>query len=137
MEKHPGGAQFCAPEAHLTQSYSYPADVYSYSMLLWCIFEGRDRPFGTMQATEVAEMVGPGGKRPILAKTPPSLRGFLKACWDSEPDRRPTFEMIVQQIVHGEVGIPGVDCRSLAYLLESIQHQQSAVRRSRATAVLH
>ena len=91
-----GTPRYMAPEvAKMQKSYGLPADVYSFSILLWQIVTIRT-PFGHISCpTEFASRVVKGGLRPNLACVESaSIRNFLENGWSVDPAARHTFSHI-------------------------------------------
>jgi serine/threonine protein kinase len=79
--------------------YGFPADVYSFSILLWevCTLE---KAYKGMSKKEHLEFVVGSNMRPNLHifDDDPSLRNFIEMCWCQEPKSRPTFREIKTRI---------------------------------------
>ena len=88
-----GTPRYMAPEvAKMEKSYGLPADVYSFSILLWQIVTKRT-PYGQISSpTEFAAKVVKGNLRPNLAHVESeSIRNILENGWSADPGARPTF----------------------------------------------
>jgi hypothetical protein len=84
--------RYMAPEvARLDTSYGFPADVYSFSILLWQIVTNRV-PYGNISLPEFAVKVVRGNKRPPLKLVESDeLKALLESGWAVDPNRRPDF----------------------------------------------
>ncbi|CAJ1056860.1 receptor-interacting serine/threonine-protein kinase 3-like [Xyrichtys novacula] len=85
--------KFKPPEAFDTSYEPRRAfDSYSYGILLWCIFTGKE-PYPAAEYSLVALKV-PIGDRPCLKDTDQKaeLVDLMKKCWDGDPSNRPTFK---------------------------------------------
>jgi len=86
-----GTLRIMSPEVLQCQPYGLAADVYSYGIMLWEVFQGeRNR----LNAPEVIK-----GKRPELPVVgmPPRIESLIKKCYGS-PAFRPTFAMLSQEL---------------------------------------
>lgn len=93
-----GTFQYMAVEVLANKPYSEKADVFSFGILLWEMV-ARKLPYFGMQPMQVGIAVLQQGMRPpIPPKCPAPLVKLMRACWDSDPNRRPSFEQLVQAL---------------------------------------
>lgn len=93
-----GTFQYMAVEVLANKPYSEKADVFSFGILLWEMV-ARKLPYFGMQPMQVGIAVLQQGMRPpIPPKCPAPLAKLMRACWDSDPNRRPSFEQLVQAL---------------------------------------
>jgi hypothetical protein len=91
-----GTYRWMAPEVIRHENYGYPADVYSFSIMLW-EFLTREDPYYEFSSTDAALRVASESLRPPLpAKTPTELADLIKTCWSEDPTSRLDFENIVK-----------------------------------------
>ena len=99
-----GTARYMAPEVagvfmSFDCNYGLSADVYSFAVLLWeiCTLQ---KPFEKARSIqEWYRTVVTQGKRPNVRKVASlRMRELVQACWDSEPNARPTFALISAQL---------------------------------------
>jgi len=89
---------FYAPEILAgSKTYEKPADVYCFSTVMHYVFTGRhpyqDDP--TIDSLEELENRIISGKRPAIPPSfPTDLKELMEKCWDGDPSKRPTFEVI-------------------------------------------
>lgn len=78
------------------KDYTVKSDVYSFALLLWELAERRE-PFRNLDLHQLVIAVDKHRHRPTL---PSSVRSeyssLVEACWNHDPDRRPTFDDIVR-----------------------------------------
>ena len=95
-----GSFRYMAPEVFRAERYSFPADLYSFSMVAYLLFHGQE-PFPALQAQAAAAAAArePGGARPQLGThgVPSPVRSVLQRCWAPQPEERPTFEWLLEQ----------------------------------------
>ena len=79
--------------------YGFPADVYSFAILLWevCSLE---KPFAGMSKQEHLEMVVGAQVRPNISAVMASsrLKKLLQSCWSDDPIQRPRFGEILVRV---------------------------------------
>jgi Protein tyrosine and serine/threonine kinase len=89
-----GTFQYLCPESIANKPYTEKADIYSFGILLWEIV-ARKLPYFGMAPMQVGiAVLNQGLRPPIPEKCPPPLVRLMCACWDTNPDRRPSFEII-------------------------------------------
>lgn len=93
-----GTFQYMAVEVLANKPYSEKADVFSFGILLWEMV-ARKLPFFGMQPMQVGMAVLNQGLRPTIPpKCPAPLAKMMRACWDSDPHRRPSFAQLVEAL---------------------------------------
>jgi serine/threonine protein kinase len=94
MTGYTGSLRYMAPEVVLKQPYTEKVDVYSFAILVWQM--GRDRvPFKLLNKDTYIAHVVHGSQRPKLdSRWPPAFSQLLTACWDKDPQIRPSFDII-------------------------------------------
>jgi len=85
-----GTPRYMAPEVGLDLGYGLPADVYSFTILLWEIFALK-KPFAKIKsAPEFNTAVFQNGERPKVGRNwPEELKGVLEDGWSTHPGQRP------------------------------------------------
>ncbi|QDZ23294.1 serine/threonine-protein kinase [Chloropicon primus] len=78
--------------------YTSKVDVYSYAMILYELYEGR-QPFEEYGANPMyAAAAAAAGVRPEMHRTPKCVREIIEKCWAEEPKERPTFLEILKDL---------------------------------------
>lgn len=86
-----------APEVLRNERYTEKADVYSFAIVVWeCLT--REDPFAGMPPFHVVFSVGTKGARPDAIYQESPLSDLMKRCWTEEPDERPAFIDIVDEV---------------------------------------
>ncbi|CAD8166913.1 unnamed protein product [Paramecium pentaurelia] len=98
-----GTPHWMAPEIMRGESYQEKADVYSFGMILWEIIT-QQIPYEGLSQTQIIGSVGYGQDQvPIPSHSnPPILLQLAKKCLKKNPDERPTFADIVNEIQQGQ-----------------------------------
>lgn len=110
MTGYTGSLRYMAPEVALRKPYSEKVDVYSYGIMLWQM--ARDKvPFKGFSKDQYMKQVVHDSERPKIDKNwPAGFSNLLKICWHSDPEKRPSFSVIVLELnklissVEGDTG---------------------------------
>ncbi|TDH69785.1 hypothetical protein CCR75_008126 [Bremia lactucae] len=90
-----GTVQWMAPEVLGNQKYTEKADVFSFAIVIWEIVTG-ECPYDGMSQIQAALGVLNRNLRPNIPKDcPPFFSRLMKACWNRQPELRPSFPHIV------------------------------------------
>ncbi|KAA0200331.1 PTK2 protein tyrosine kinase 2 [Fasciolopsis buskii] len=83
--------KWMAPESVHHRRFSSASDVWMFGVCMWEILSGGTKPFADMTNAEAAEHVTRGQrlKRPEIC--PRNLYVIMLECWNTNPQRRPTF----------------------------------------------
>lgn len=101
MTEGVGFLPFQAPEVFKGEEYSEQADVYSFGMVVWFLFAGKQPDEGFASALRMANMVAHKDYRPALPDgMPESWRMLVRACWSPQPSSRPSFRELLRTIEH-------------------------------------
>lgn len=100
-EKGFGGSPgYAAPELPSPQ-HSFPVDVYSFAVVMWELL-GEQELWPTKQTVyQITQAVLNGERPPLLStdKAPPPMMSLIQKSWDPEPQARPDFQKIVDEIL--------------------------------------
>jgi serine/threonine protein kinase len=100
-----GTPNYMAPELIAGENYTNKVDLYSYAMVLFEMAEAV-RPFSGMKHEDIFERVRQGERPPMSVTTPRELQRLIRRCWDSDPDKRPSFEEVYAEFVTGKTLFP-------------------------------
>jgi serine/threonine protein kinase len=124
MSERWGTTDYVAPEVVTSKDYSFPADVYSFAKTAFQILEDRNPvPPGIQSnpALRTDEDVDrlydaiEAGDMPVFQKTSQPLSRLITRAWQIDPDLRPTFAAIAQEIEgNKELWVPGTDEQEFA-----------------------
>lgn len=93
-----GTYQWMAPEVISSEQYSEKADVFSFGIILWELAT-RKPPYREKTGQQVAQEVVKSGLRPPLPKKcPEQFLSLMQRCWDQNPEARPTFSRIIEEL---------------------------------------
>jgi serine/threonine protein kinase len=107
-----GTPQWTAPEVLRGQPYSFPADVFSFAIVMWELAAQR-LPWETLEASV---MMVPSllrlleaDERPPLGEDWPLMEplvDLMQECWSLDPAKRPTFLEIKKRLGQRDGGAP-------------------------------
>ena len=93
-----GTPAFMAPELLDENTFTEKSDVYSYAIVLWEIYD-RGIPWAGLKPMQIMRKVVDKHARPDIPKTMPNdMRELMRRAWADEPDARPSFADIAQQL---------------------------------------
>lgn len=93
-----GTVQWMAPEVLGNQKYNEKSDVFSFGIVVWEIMTG-ECPYDGMSQIQAALGVLNRNLRPTIpTKAPKFLAQLMKACWNRQPELRPSFLQIVKAL---------------------------------------
>ena len=83
--------RWMAPESMLKKEFSPATDVWSFGVVMWEMFNPSKMPYEDMDNMEVAIKVSSGMRLAIPEDYPKTVMEIMKACWQMDPSRRPSF----------------------------------------------
>ncbi|MDP2436532.1 MAG: protein kinase [archaeon] len=91
-----GTPKWMAPEVLMNKEYDETADVYSFGIVLWEMVTGQE-PFPDCDSysTLLDRIVTNAERPPVPDSCPAKLKALIRACWDADPKRRPSFDKII------------------------------------------
>nr|XP_034988069.1 tyrosine-protein kinase Fes/Fps isoform X2 [Zootoca vivipara] len=91
--------KWTAPEALSHGRYSSESDVWSFGILLWEAFSLGATPYPNMTNQQTREFVEKGMRLSIPDLCPEVVYQLMEKCWEYEPQNRPSFSTIHQELV--------------------------------------
>ncbi|KAM0841293.1 hypothetical protein ACQ4PT_059130 [Festuca glaucescens] len=93
-----GTPQWMAPEVLRSEPSNEKSDVFSYGVVLWELVTQKV-PWDTLNTMQVIGVVGLMDHRlEIPSDTDPEWASMIKSCWDSDPQRRPSFQELLERL---------------------------------------
>ncbi|XP_066491171.1 tyrosine-protein kinase Fes/Fps [Tiliqua scincoides] len=91
--------KWTAPEALSYGRYSSESDVWSFGVLLWEAFSLGATPYSCMSNQQTREAVERGTRLSPPDQCPEEVYQLMLKCWEYEPQQRPNFGSIHQELV--------------------------------------
>jgi serine/threonine protein kinase len=134
-----GTPMYIAPELWKTDDmvteglYTTAVDVYAYAILLFELVT-LARPWKDRKEFAIRQAVLAGERPEIPATVAPIYKKMIEACWVTNPEDRPTFRELIEQVTEQtspEFGFPGTEGNDefLIYqrrMLENLNEDRSA-----------
>uniref|UniRef100_M8BPB0 Serine/threonine-protein kinase CTR1 n=1 Tax=Aegilops tauschii TaxID=37682 RepID=M8BPB0_AEGTA len=93
-----GTPQWMAPEVLRSEPSNEKSDVYSYGVVLWELVTQKI-PWDTLNQMQIIAAVGFMDRRlEIPSNTDPRWASIIKSCWNSDPQRRPSFQELLDRL---------------------------------------
>lgn len=95
MTGETGSYRFMAPEVFRHEPYTEAVDIYSYSMILFFLLDGK-APWSHLNGLVAAKKAAEFGDRPVIPRHwDQRLQGLLQECWNENPQVRLPFDKIL------------------------------------------
>ncbi|XP_069000968.1 macrophage-stimulating protein receptor-like [Embiotoca jacksoni] len=92
--------KWMAIESLQTQKFTIKSDVWSYGILMWELLTRGASPYPDVDPYDITCYLLKGRRLPQPQFCPDTLYSIMLACWDPEPERRPTFHSLVTEVQH-------------------------------------
>jgi serine/threonine protein kinase len=83
--------RWMAPESFQNKEFSPASDVWSFGIVMWEMYNPNRLPYDGMNDMECAINVSQGARLTIPEPYPENLEKVMKACWQKDPSKRPSF----------------------------------------------
>ncbi|XP_005363674.1 proto-oncogene tyrosine-protein kinase ROS [Microtus ochrogaster] len=90
--------RWMAPENLMDGIFTSQSDVWSFGILVWEILTLGHQPYPAHSNLDVLNYVQEGGRLEPPRNCPDDLWNLMSQCWAQEPDQRPTFHNIQDQL---------------------------------------
>jgi serine/threonine protein kinase len=96
MTGETGSYRFMAPEVYKHQEYTETVDVYSFSMIMFYLLDGKP-PWPYSNGLVAVQKASLEGDRPPVPRSwDQRLQALLQECWHESPQARPSFKQILK-----------------------------------------
>lgn len=86
--------RWCAPECLREKKYTPASDVWSYGIVLWEMANPTLVPYHKYEDFMVGSKIVEGEKLIPPSQYPEVVQKIMRACWQTQPDKRPSFRYI-------------------------------------------
>eukprot|EP00730_Choanoeca_flexa_P017682 TRINITY_DN8547_c0_g1_i2.p1 TRINITY_DN8547_c0_g1~~TRINITY_DN8547_c0_g1_i2.p1 ORF type:complete len:1147 (+),score=180.38 TRINITY_DN8547_c0_g1_i2:51-3491(+) len=83
--------KWLALEAIEKRHYTHASDAWAWAVFVWEVFSYGTAPWAAYTAVEAVLAISKGERLPRPAPCPEELYELMLACWDLDPDFRPSF----------------------------------------------
>ena len=90
--------RWTAPEAMMLNKFNIKSDVWSFGVFLTELVTHGRIPYLSMTDDEVMAQVEQGYRMPQPPGCPDPLYQMMLECWNTEPEKRPTFQYLKHQL---------------------------------------
>ncbi|RIB06417.1 kinase-like domain-containing protein [Gigaspora rosea] len=91
-----GVLPYVAPEVLKGKPYTTVSDIYSFGIIMWEILCGKPISYNQSPMLLKYQICANNLRPTIIEKTPQSYKDLMKACWDNEPEKRPSAKDIIE-----------------------------------------
>lgn len=92
-----GTVLYVAPETFLDGQYLHAGDVYAFSIITYEIYTN-ERPFNNCDYRKLLINLLKGNRPQFKAPIPECIKKLIEKCWADNPNDRPTFDEIVEEL---------------------------------------
>lgn len=78
--------------------FSVASDVWSYGILMWEMFKPSKVPYEELGPFQIVSKLKDGYRLPLPRGIPRVLGDVMKACWNKDPSKRPSFLLICTKL---------------------------------------
>lgn len=98
QNKKPKGTPiYISPESWESQEYSKASDVYAFSLIVYEIITNL-KPFENRNIFQIMMNVSKGDRPELNSTIPKSYKDLIENCWSQNPEKRPTFDQILDKL---------------------------------------
>eukprot|EP00127_Corallochytrium_limacisporum_P001143 Clim_evm6s42 gene=Clim_evmTU6s42 len=106
--------RWLAPESITRRKFSSKADVWSFAVLVWEIYDFCDRvPYPNIADQKIIAYLEQGGRVELPSTCPAHVRACIARCFELQPKLRPNFAEVVTMLAGGHVPLPVVNSDEL------------------------
>ena len=88
------------PRKSLEKEFSPASDVWSFGVVMWEMYNPTELPYKGLSNPEVAANVCMGTRLDIPTSYPRTVVDIMKACWQRDSSKRPSFLLIAMLLTN-------------------------------------
>ncbi|XP_078241643.1 macrophage-stimulating protein receptor [Pogona vitticeps] len=92
--------KWMALESLQTQKFTTKSDVWSFGVLMWELMTRGASPYPEVDPYDITHYLLQGRRLPQPEYCPDSLYVIMLNCWTPNPEERPTFSALIQEVEH-------------------------------------
>ncbi|XP_066469049.1 macrophage-stimulating protein receptor [Tiliqua scincoides] len=92
--------KWMALESLQTQKFTTKSDVWSFGVLIWELMTRGASPYPEVDPYDITHYLLQGRRLPQPEYCPDSLYTVMLNCWSPNPEERPTFSTLIQEVEH-------------------------------------
>ncbi|KAJ6667753.1 hypothetical protein lerEdw1_016074, partial [Lerista edwardsae] len=92
--------KWMALESLQTQKFTTKSDVWSFGILMWELMTRGASPYPEVDPYDMTHYLLQGRRLPQPEYCPDSLYTIMLNCWTPNPEERPTFSALIQEVEH-------------------------------------
>ena len=86
--------RWMAPESLRDRKFSPASDVWNFGVLLWEMYYPMQLPYSELGTDQISFQLHSGHRLSIPPAYPSIVARVMKACWQKELEKRPSFQLI-------------------------------------------
>jgi len=90
--------RWLAPESLADGRFSMASDVWAFGVAFWEVFAHGRQPYAGVPNSDIGRRIGAGETLPQPVDAPDEAYALMQQCWRRRPDRRPTFDYLLESI---------------------------------------
>ncbi|KAE9548258.1 hypothetical protein FO519_008530 [Halicephalobus sp. NKZ332] len=90
--------RWLAVESSLDGVFTTKTDVWAYGVLCWEAFTLGEQPYRELMNSMILPFLRSGNRLEKPNECPDEVFEIISSCWDSNPDKRPSFSELVRQL---------------------------------------
>jgi serine/threonine protein kinase len=123
-KKQVGWGLYIAPELSGNGPHDEKVDVYSFGCIVYALLTN-DPIFSDCSDLKVWKHLVDGWRPSIPCMVPACLQNLIKRCWSEDPNSRPSFQEIVQELSDPSFKMfPGSDVNAVWRRMAFIQRKE-------------
>ena len=122
---------YMAPEQIRGKTYDKRVDIYAFGIMLFEMNERTRAYTGFANKLDLAKAVSEDNVRPSFTKkTLPNMQELIKRCWDKDPNKRPSFSEIFEELASGSAVFKDAEFKKVKNVVDQIRENEKKKKSS-------